>query len=56
MDGSYASCTSHLSERNRIIMTTTDFGNSMMSGSNTYNTMYGSYTGEGHSKDLYVHD
>jgi hypothetical protein len=43
LDGSYASVPVIDSVRNRIIVTTTDFGNSMMSGSNTYNMMYGSY-------------
>lgn len=43
MDGSYASVPVIDSARNRIIVTTTDSGYSMMSGSNTYNSMYGSY-------------
>jgi len=55
MDGSYASVPVIDSERNRIIVTTTDFGNSMMSGSNTYNTMYGSYAANTATAKTYMY-
>lgn len=43
LDGSYASVPVIDSVRNRILVTTTDSGNGMMSGSHTYDTMYGNY-------------
>ena len=43
LDGSYASVPVIDPARNRILVTTTDSGNSMMSGSHTYDTMYGNY-------------
>jgi hypothetical protein len=44
VDGSFASTPVVDGTRNRILVTTTDFGYGMMSGSNTYNTMYGNYS------------
>jgi len=43
------------SERNRIIVTTTDFGNSMMLARNTNNTMYGSYTANTATAKTYMY-
>jgi hypothetical protein len=44
IDGSFASTPVVDAARNRILVTTTDFGYGMMSGSNTYNAMYGNYS------------
>lgn len=43
VDGSFASTPVIDAARNRILVTTTDFGYGMLSGSNTYNAMYGNY-------------
>jgi len=44
VDGSFASTPVIDAARNRILVTTTDFGYGMMSGSSTYNAMYGNYS------------
>jgi hypothetical protein len=44
IDGSFASTPVIDAAHNRILVTTTDFGYGMMSGSNTYNAMYGNYS------------
>lgn len=43
VDGSFVSAPVIDASRNRVLVTTTDFGYGMMSGSSTYNTMYGNY-------------
>ena len=43
LDGDFASAPVVDATHNRIYVTTTDFGNGMMTGSNTYNMMYGTY-------------
>lgn len=43
VDGSFASAPVVDAVHSRVYVTTTDFGYGMMSGSNTYNAMYGNY-------------
>jgi hypothetical protein len=43
IDGSFASAPVIDAARGRIYVTTTDYGNGMMSGSSTYSAMYGNY-------------
>lgn len=55
LDGSYASMP--VIANNRIYVTTTDFGNAMMQGNNTFSGMYGTYNfnGTGSAKSyLYI--
>ncbi|MFH0999179.1 MAG: hypothetical protein V1844_27355 [Pseudomonadota bacterium] len=55
LDGSFASAPVVDSVRNRVIVTTTDFGNSMMSGSYSYNMMYGSYNANSSTAKTYMY-
>jgi hypothetical protein len=55
LDGGFASTPVIDAAHNRILVTTTDFGYGMMSGSNTYNAMYGSYSSNASTAKTYLY-
>lgn len=55
LDGEFASMPVVDAGHNRIYVTTTDFGNGMMTGSNGYTMMYGTYTVDASTAKSYLY-